>query len=51
MGTPRSDFDEAGAYYVKVVAEVASEQWSLPARGTQSPCSCGTGQSSADNHP
>jgi hypothetical protein len=36
MGTPRSDFDEAVAYYVKVVSEVTSDQWDLPARGTQS---------------
>jgi hypothetical protein len=35
MGTPRSDFDEAVAYYVQVVSEVTSEQWELPARGTQ----------------
>jgi hypothetical protein len=35
MGTPRSDFDEAVAYYVKVVSEVTSDQWSSPARGTQ----------------
>jgi hypothetical protein len=36
MGTPRSDFDEAVAYYVKVISEVTSDQWELPARGTQS---------------
>lgn len=35
MGTPRSDFDEAVAFYVKVVSEVAPDQWSLPARGNQ----------------
>jgi hypothetical protein len=35
MGTPRSDFDEAVAFYVKVVSEVTPEQWSLPARGAQ----------------
>jgi hypothetical protein len=35
MGTPRSDFDEAVAYYVKVVSEVTPDQWDLPARGAQ----------------
>jgi hypothetical protein len=35
MGTPRSDFDEAVAFYVQVISEVGSDQWSLPARGTQ----------------
>lgn len=35
MGTPRSDFDEAVAYYVQVLSEVTADQWQLPARGTQ----------------
>ena len=35
MGTPRSDFDEAVSFYVQVVSEVGPDQWSLPARGTQ----------------
>ena len=36
MGNPREDFDEAVAFFVKVVAEVQPGQWSIAARGAQS---------------
>ena len=35
MGTPREDFADAVSFYAKVISEVKPDQWSLPARGTQ----------------